>query len=115
VIVLVVALQTPVVTSATNVPKLVRVLLEKFQIRLGKVDARDEDAARTVALVFVLTASAIDVVAELFQTLLAIAVVDALAYPMTNVLSRFARSPLRTLPQVIVVGQIPSVYRVVVL
>jgi len=65
--------------SSTTDPTAVDTCPVKFQIKDGKLDANDEEAARTVALVFVFTAEAIEVVAELFQTALAMEVVEALA------------------------------------
>jgi hypothetical protein len=48
------------------------------------------------------------VLVALFQIVLEIVVVDRFVAPTTNVLSTFTKSPLGTLPQVIVVGQTPS-------
>ena len=120
--------QTAVATSVVSVPKEVRVRPLNAQTADGMeviAEARDEEALATVVLVLELTLAGMlaerDEEAALISltvftsTAAAISVVDAPVYPMTNVLSKLAKSPPPILPHVIVVGQTPSVYNVVVL
>ena len=110
VIVRVPAAHTAVATSDANVPKLVSVRLVYPQIKDGSDAARDVEAARTVAFVFEFIFAAIDVEAAFISatvftsTAAAISVVEAPVYPIRKLLSKFAKSPPSTLPQVMVVG-----------
>jgi hypothetical protein len=115
---------------ATSDPKPLSVRDVYDQTREGIDAAKDVDAEFTTVAVFefidvtapfkyaavlAFTTVAIDEDAELPHTPATISVVEAPVYPTINVLSRFATSPVATLPQDIVAGHTPSIYAVVVL
>jgi hypothetical protein len=116
-------------TSAASEPKVVSERAPEDQTASGIVAANEVDAVSTVALVLLLIVLTAELICEFVFALIdatidddaalsavivftftasAIGVVEAMTYPIWNVRSRFAKSPPAVLPQVIVVGQIPT-------